>query len=128
MLFRAEGANSVAWNADCEALLCYSGNGALGVKVLPLREEDDDGDDDDDDADADDIGGGDDDGGGGADGAGGLGGRSGAGRPRKAARPAHDYPPTTTRMQGFVVGFKASGVCAWLQKTPPSPPPNLTSS
>ncbi|KAI8463130.1 MAG: intraflagellar transport protein [Monoraphidium minutum] len=31
--FEGEGANSVAWNADCEGLLCYSGGGALTIKT-----------------------------------------------------------------------------------------------
>jgi hypothetical protein len=33
VLFEAEGANSVAWNADCDAMLCYSGGGSLTIKT-----------------------------------------------------------------------------------------------
>lgn len=32
-MFEAEGANSVAWNADCEGMLCYSGGGSITIKT-----------------------------------------------------------------------------------------------
>jgi intraflagellar transport protein 122 len=31
--FEAESANSVAWNADCDDMLCFSGGGALTIKT-----------------------------------------------------------------------------------------------
>lgn len=33
VLFQADGANSVAWNADCESMLCYTGGGSLTIKT-----------------------------------------------------------------------------------------------
>ncbi|KIZ06021.1 hypothetical protein MNEG_1945 [Monoraphidium neglectum] len=33
VVFEGENANSVAWNADCESMLCYSGGGALTIKT-----------------------------------------------------------------------------------------------